>query len=66
MIKIFWSDEDKSFVAVDEDRPGCCALDPSEQGALRELLDARDAWDRARAAADSAPPHPKRTTRETI
>jgi predicted RNase H-like HicB family nuclease len=49
-IEIFWSQEDDGWIAVDLLRPGCSAFGISENDALRELHDARKAWDGARAA----------------
>lgn len=47
-LTIFWSDEDDGFIAIDETRPGCSAFGTTEEKALHELWDAREAWDAAR------------------
>jgi antitoxin HicB len=49
-IEIFWSEEDDGWIALDLLRPGCSAFGISEKDALRELQDARKAWDGAHAA----------------
>ena len=52
-IEIFWSAEDDGWIAVDLRRPGCSAWGFSEANALRELFDARKAWDGAHAAVSN-------------
>jgi len=52
MVKIWWSEEDQAFIAKDDDRPGCSACDATEAGALRELCDARVAWDQSHDKAN--------------
>lgn len=47
MVTIFWSEEDREFVAKDDTRPGCNALAKTEVAALRQLEFARAAWDEA-------------------
>ena len=49
MVRLFWSDEDEGYIAVDEDRPGCSAFGDTREKALLELRDARIAWDAAKA-----------------
>jgi len=46
-VKVKWSEEDQGFIAVDTTRPGCSAWGKTELEALRELMDAQDAWDQA-------------------
>ena len=43
-IIIFWSDEDESFVADVPELPGCMAHGETHEAALRNALDAVDAW----------------------
>ncbi len=50
--EIFWSDEDRGWIATDKLRPGCSAFGITEQASLRELQNARRAWDEARAMAN--------------
>jgi predicted RNase H-like HicB family nuclease len=48
-----WSEEDGCFIAIDPRRPGCSAVGDSLDEAHRELIEARKAWDSARANADA-------------
>jgi len=55
--RIFWSDEDESFVAIAEDLPGCSAVGDTQAEALDQLQEAIDAWiDAAEAAGNPVPP----------
>lgn len=49
--EIFWSEDDDGWIAIDRLRPGCSAFGNSEQMALRQLQDARKAWDGAMTVA---------------
>jgi hypothetical protein len=51
MVRIWWSDEDEAFIAVDEDCPRCSAVGETEMRALDELNQARIAWFGAKIAA---------------
>jgi len=57
--EIFWSDEDKAFVAVDATRPGCSSVGDTEAKALDELQYARAAWDAAAKAVAALSPEKK-------
>ncbi len=43
-IEVFWSDEDKGYIAIVPDLPGCSAWGATEEEALREVHDAAHAW----------------------
>lgn len=43
-IKIFYSEEDKGFVAVAPDLPGCSAFGETEERALEEIKTAIELW----------------------
>ncbi|MBS0460947.1 MAG: type II toxin-antitoxin system HicB family antitoxin [Proteobacteria bacterium] len=56
-LNIFWSDEDRGFIAEAPDLPGCSAWGASEADAARQAQDAIAAWLAANTAAGrSAPP----------
>lgn len=50
--KLFWSEEDEGWIAVDPSRPGCSAWGATMNDVVKELQDARKAWDMAKAEAD--------------
>ncbi len=43
-IIIFWSDEDKAFVAEVPELPGCMAHGPTQDEALSNIREAMDLW----------------------
>jgi len=43
-IKVFYSDEDKGYVAVVSDLPGCSAFGETEEAAVREAKEAVALW----------------------
>ena len=43
-IKVFYSDEDKGFIAVFPDLPGCSAFGETEEEAIREVRIAQTLW----------------------
>jgi len=43
-IIIFWSEEDKSFIAEVPELPGCMAHGDSHQAALVQIKDAMELW----------------------
>lgn len=57
-LEIFWSDEDKAFVAEVPDLPGCNAVGDTEEEAAREAQDAIAAWLQAARAAKRQIPKP--------
>lgn len=57
-IEVFWSDEDKGYIAVMPDLPGCSAWGESEEEALREAQDAAQAWIKAAKKAGKVIPSP--------
>ena len=50
-LQIFWSEEDKGFIAEAPDLPGCSAWGATEQDATREVGRAITAWLEAAGAA---------------
>jgi predicted RNase H-like HicB family nuclease len=57
LINVFWSDEDGCYVADIPDLPYCSAFGETPLDALREVLEAKEAWlDSARAHGDPIPP----------
>lgn len=59
-LNIFWSAEDKGFIAEAPDLPGCSAWGETEVEAAREAQDAIAAWLQAAKAAKRAIPKPAR------
>lgn len=56
-LSIFWSVEDKGFIAEAPDLPGCSAWGATEADAAREAQEAIAAWlQAARAAGKRVPP----------
>lgn len=55
-LNIFWSAEDKGFIAEAPDLPGCSAWGETEVEAAREAQDAIAAWLQAAKAAKRAIP----------
>ena len=43
-VKLFYSDEDKGFVATTPDLPGCSAFGDTEEGVIREIKIAQELW----------------------
>ncbi len=55
-LDIFWSDEDKGFIAEVRDLPGCSAWGATEEAAAREARDAIASWiQAAKATARNVP-----------
>ena len=57
-LEIFWSDEDKGFIAEAPDLPGCSAWGSTEERAAREAQKAIAAWLKAAQAAGRNIPAP--------
>ena len=55
---VFWSENDKGFIAIASDLPGCSAFGDTQQAALSELQDAIAAWIEAARAAGNPVPEP--------
>lgn len=51
-IRIFWSDEDRGYIAVDDSRPGCCAFGMTWFEAATELGHAQEAWDMTKSVCN--------------
>ncbi|MDE0703161.1 MAG: type II toxin-antitoxin system HicB family antitoxin [Rhodospirillaceae bacterium] len=55
-IVLYWSDEDRAFVAEVPELPGCMAHGDTQEAALRNINDAMDFWiDTARELRDRVP-----------
>lgn len=57
-LEIFWSEEDKGFIAEAPDLPGCSAWGATESNAAREAQRAMVAWLEAAHAAGREIPEP--------
>ena len=60
-LEIFWSDEDKGFIAEAPDLPGCSAWGATEAAAAREAQRAIAAWLEAARAVGRKIPEPSVT-----
>lgn len=58
LIEVFWSGEDRAFVAVVPDLPGCSAVGETGEAAIREIGDAITAWIEAQQASGAPVPKP--------
>ncbi|HEX7324205.1 MAG TPA: toxin-antitoxin system HicB family antitoxin [Rhodanobacteraceae bacterium] len=58
-LNIFWSEEDRGFIAEVPDLPGCSAWGVSEADAAGEAQDAISAWLGAARAAGKSIPAPR-------
>lgn len=61
---IFWSEEDKGFIAISPELPGCSAWGATRLHAVIELSDAIAAWVEGAAAVGNAIPPPAKPTIE--
>jgi predicted RNase H-like HicB family nuclease len=57
-IKVFYSDEDKGFIAIIPDLPGCSAFGETEEEALREVKIAQELWIKTARKEGSKIPRP--------
>lgn len=57
-LDIFWSEEDKGFIAEARDLPGCSAWGETEEEAAREARDAVASWLAAAKATHRKVPPP--------
>jgi predicted RNase H-like HicB family nuclease len=57
-VKVFWSDEDKGYIATLPDLPGCSAWGATEAEATAQAHDASAAWIKAAKAAGRPIPEP--------
>lgn len=56
LIEVFWSDEDKGYIAVVPDLPGCSAWGATPEGVIREIQNAITAWlEACRQSGDPIP-----------
>jgi predicted RNase H-like HicB family nuclease len=44
LVELFWSEEDRGYVAVVPDLPGCSAFGATPEAAVHEIGDAIEAW----------------------
>jgi len=56
--QVYWSDDDKGYIAIAPDLPGCSAFGKTCERALAELQDAITAWVGAARAVDNPVPEP--------
>jgi predicted RNase H-like HicB family nuclease len=63
-VNIFWSEEDRAYVADIPDLVSCSALGPTPREALEQLEIAREAW--LQAAREQGKPIPPPTYRPLI
>jgi predicted RNase H-like HicB family nuclease len=59
-IEVFWSDEDKGFIALVPDLQGCSAVGDTAADAVREAHDAIAAWLKAARSMKRQIPKPSR------
>ncbi len=61
-IRIFWSEEDKTYIAIVEELEGCSAFGDTPEEALKEVQIAMEAWlEVAKEKGDPIPqPLPKK------
>jgi antitoxin HicB len=57
-LDIFWSEEDRGFIAEARDLPGCSAWGSTEEEAAREARDAIASWIQAAKATRRKVPSP--------
>jgi len=65
-IEVFYSQEDKGFIAVAKDLPGCSAFGKTQSDAVAEIQDAIKAWQQAAQAAGNSVPEPSRHVDEVL
>jgi antitoxin HicB len=56
--QVYWSDDDKGFIAIASDLPGCSAFGRTQERAIAELQDAIAAWIEAAKAVGNPVPEP--------
>jgi predicted RNase H-like HicB family nuclease len=58
-INVFWSEEDRAYIADIPDLKYCSAHGPTPEAALREVLTAKEAWLEAARANSKPIPRPR-------
>jgi len=58
-INVFYSDEDRAYVADIPDLEACSALGATPEEALRQVLEAKEAWLEAAREAGKPIPQPR-------
>ena len=58
LIEVFWSEEDKGYIAVIPDLPGCYAWGTTVDEAVREVEVAQHAWTEACLKGGEVVPEP--------
>lgn len=61
LIEVFWSDEDRGYIAVVPDLPGCSAWGATPEEAIKEIQEAMAAW--VEACRQSGDPIPEPTAK---
>jgi predicted RNase H-like HicB family nuclease len=56
--QVYWSDDDKGFIAIASDLPGCSAFGKTQERALAELQDAIAGWIEAAKSVGNPIPEP--------
>lgn len=64
-IKIFYSEEDKGFIAVIPDLPGCSAFGETEEDAMKEVKIAQELWLRTAKKERRKIPSPSKEDRSS-
>jgi antitoxin HicB len=59
--RVFWSEEDRGFIAEAVDLPGCSAFGETQAEAIGELQNAIKAWIAAAKDAGNPVPQPRAT-----
>jgi predicted RNase H-like HicB family nuclease len=59
--QVFWDEDDKGFIALASDLPGCSAFGETQEEALRELQHAIVAWKQAGEKAGNPIPAPSKS-----
>jgi len=58
-INVFYSEDDEGYIADIPDLPHCSAFGTTPEEALREVLQAKEAWLEAARASDKPIPEPR-------
>lgn len=58
-IESFYSEEDKGYIAIIPDLPGCSAFGETEEEALKEVKIAKELWLEVAVSESRGTPNPK-------
>ena len=64
-IKVFYSEEDKGYIAVAPDLPGCSAFGKTEEAAVKEVKKAEKLWLEAAKKEKRKIPAPRIKTKQS-